>query len=167
MIAEDRYSAAPMTQCLMLKRKYSLTTDQPNVETLTKHVGANDPAKQKSEILKIYFTRLLNTNGKLKLKKFIAGPVLTTRCGNERHSRLLMVHKWSIKTCPANSQDLLRALASLWTRRTLYEAKLFTANFFHFHNKNSNELTAKEEQAQGRLSRMQPTAYQEHTIPKQ
>uniref|UniRef100_A0A3B5MF46 Uncharacterized protein n=1 Tax=Xiphophorus couchianus TaxID=32473 RepID=A0A3B5MF46_9TELE len=46
----------------------SLTTDQSDIESLVVHVGANDVAKQKSEILKKDFNILLNTMGKLKMK---------------------------------------------------------------------------------------------------
>lgn len=52
-------------------------TDQPNTEIV--HIGVNNLTKQKSEILKNDFTYLLSTIGKLKLKKFIGGPILHIR----------------------------------------------------------------------------------------
>uniref|UniRef100_A0A3Q2ZWK5 SGNH hydrolase-type esterase domain-containing protein n=1 Tax=Kryptolebias marmoratus TaxID=37003 RepID=A0A3Q2ZWK5_KRYMA len=62
-----------------------LPTDQLN---LIIHIGANDLAKQKSEILKNDFHYLLRTIKNLKMKVFISGPIPTAGRGDENYSRL-------------------------------------------------------------------------------
>uniref|UniRef100_A0A096M5B5 SGNH hydrolase-type esterase domain-containing protein n=1 Tax=Poecilia formosa TaxID=48698 RepID=A0A096M5B5_POEFO len=155
----------------------SLTTDQPNMETLVVHVGANDLSKQKSEILIKDFNILLDTLGKLKMKLFLSGPIPSPQWGDEKHSRLGMINKWLIKTCSASSVTFIDNLWIYWQRFHLFGRggrnlnkhgiRLLTANIFHFINKNSNVTISSEEQAQGRLTRMEPSAYQEQTIPIQ
>uniref|UniRef100_A0A3B5L3Q2 SGNH hydrolase-type esterase domain-containing protein n=1 Tax=Xiphophorus couchianus TaxID=32473 RepID=A0A3B5L3Q2_9TELE len=92
----------------------SLTTDQPDIESLVVHVGANDLAKQKSEILKKDFNILLNTMGKLKMKLFLSGPIPSPQWGDEKHSRLDMINKWLIKTCSATSVTFIDNLWIYW-----------------------------------------------------
>uniref|UniRef100_A0A3B3TLN8 SGNH hydrolase-type esterase domain-containing protein n=1 Tax=Poecilia latipinna TaxID=48699 RepID=A0A3B3TLN8_9TELE len=94
----------------------SLTADQPNMETLVVHVGANDLAKQKSEILKKDFNILLDTMGKLKMKLFLSGPIPSPQWGDEKHSRLGMINKWLIKTCSASSVTFIDNLWIYWQR---------------------------------------------------
>uniref|UniRef100_A0A3B5LLQ5 SGNH hydrolase-type esterase domain-containing protein n=1 Tax=Xiphophorus couchianus TaxID=32473 RepID=A0A3B5LLQ5_9TELE len=86
----------------LTRKVLSLTADQPDVESLVVHVGANDVAKQKSGILKNDFNILLNTMGKLKMKLFLSGPIPSPQWGDEKHSRLDMINKWLIKSCSAN-----------------------------------------------------------------
>uniref|UniRef100_A0A096M5V6 SGNH hydrolase-type esterase domain-containing protein n=1 Tax=Poecilia formosa TaxID=48698 RepID=A0A096M5V6_POEFO len=144
-------------------------TNQPNFETLVVHVGANDLAKQKFEILKKDFNNLLNTMGKLKMKLFLSGPIPS---GDEKHSRLDMINKWLISS--VSSVTFIDNLWIYWQRfhlgrggRNKHGIKLLTANLFHFINKDNNVTIASEEQAQGCLARMEPSMYQEQTIPKQ
>uniref|UniRef100_A0A3B5PYD1 SGNH hydrolase-type esterase domain-containing protein n=1 Tax=Xiphophorus maculatus TaxID=8083 RepID=A0A3B5PYD1_XIPMA len=92
----------------------SLTTDQPDIETLVVHVGANDLAKQKYEILIKDFNILLNTMGKLKMKLFLSGPIPSPQWGDEKHSRLDMINKWLIKTCSASSVTFIDNLWIYW-----------------------------------------------------
>uniref|UniRef100_A0A096MGV6 SGNH hydrolase-type esterase domain-containing protein n=1 Tax=Poecilia formosa TaxID=48698 RepID=A0A096MGV6_POEFO len=154
----------------------SLTADQPNMETLVVHVGANDLAKQTSEILKKDFNILLDTLGKFKTKLFLSGPIPSPQWGDEKHSRLGMINKWLIKTCSASSVTFIDNLWIYWQRfhlgrggRSLnkHGIRLLTANIFHFINKNNNVTITSEEQAQGCLTRMEASAYQEQSVPKQ
>uniref|UniRef100_A0A3B5Q7B4 SGNH hydrolase-type esterase domain-containing protein n=1 Tax=Xiphophorus maculatus TaxID=8083 RepID=A0A3B5Q7B4_XIPMA len=92
----------------------SLSTDQSDIESLVVHVGANDLAKQKSEILKKDFNILLNTMGKLKMKLFLSGPIPSPQWGDEKHSRLDMINKWLIKTCSASSVTFIDNLWIYW-----------------------------------------------------
>ncbi|XP_016521391.1 uncharacterized protein LOC107834459 [Poecilia formosa] len=160
-----------------LRKVLSLTTDQPNMETLVVHVGANDLAKQKSKILKKDFNILLDTMGQLKMKLFLSGPISSPKWGDKKHSRLDMINKWLIKTCSASSVTFIDNLWIYWQRFHLFVRgrrnlnkhgiKLLAANIFHFVNKNNNVTIASEEQAQGCLTRMEPSAYQKQSVPKQ
>uniref|UniRef100_A0A096MEZ7 OSK domain-containing protein n=1 Tax=Poecilia formosa TaxID=48698 RepID=A0A096MEZ7_POEFO len=152
----------------------SLTTDQPNIETLVVYVGTNNLAKQKSEILKKDFNNLLNTMGTLKIKLFFSGPIPSPQWGDEKHSRLDM-NKWLIKACSASSGTFIKNFWIYWQCFHLFGRgecnpnkhgiKLLVANLFHFTNKDNNVIIASEEQAQECLSRMEPST--EQTIPKQ
>ncbi|XP_043953876.1 uncharacterized protein dok4 isoform X1 [Gambusia affinis] len=158
----------------LTRKVLSLTADQPDIECLVVHVGANDLAKQKSEILKKDFNILLNTMGKLKMKLFLSGPIPSPQWGDEKHSRLGMINKWLIKTCSTSSVTFIDNLWIYWQRFHLFGRggrnlnkhgiKLLTANLFYFNNKDSNVIITSEEQARGRLIRMEPSTYQE---PKQ
>uniref|UniRef100_A0A3B3WLE9 SGNH hydrolase-type esterase domain-containing protein n=1 Tax=Poecilia mexicana TaxID=48701 RepID=A0A3B3WLE9_9TELE len=161
----------------LTRKVLSLTADQPNMETLVVHVGANDLAKQKSEILKQDFNILLDTMGKLKMKLFLSGPIPSPQWGDEKHSRLGMINKWLIKTCSTSSVTFIDNLWIYWQRFHLFGRggrnlnkhgiKLLAANIFHFINKNSNVTISSEKQAQGCLTRMEPSAYQNHSVLKQ
>uniref|UniRef100_A0A096M745 SGNH hydrolase-type esterase domain-containing protein n=1 Tax=Poecilia formosa TaxID=48698 RepID=A0A096M745_POEFO len=161
----------------LTRKVLSLTTDPPNMETLVVHVGANDLAKQKSEILKKDFNILLDTMGKLKTKLFLSGPTPSPQWGDEKHSRLDMINKWLIKTCSARLVTFNDNLWIYWQRFHLFGRggsnlnnhgiRLLTANIFHFINKNNNVTIASEEQAQGCLTRMEASAYQNQSVPKQ
>uniref|UniRef100_A0A3B5LSR0 SGNH hydrolase-type esterase domain-containing protein n=1 Tax=Xiphophorus couchianus TaxID=32473 RepID=A0A3B5LSR0_9TELE len=98
----------------LTRKVLSLTADQPDIESLVVHVGANDVAKQKSEILKKDFNILLNTMGKLKMKVFLSGPIPSPQWGDEKHSRLDMINKWLIKTCSASSVTFIDNLWIYW-----------------------------------------------------
>uniref|UniRef100_A0A3B5LYK2 SGNH hydrolase-type esterase domain-containing protein n=1 Tax=Xiphophorus couchianus TaxID=32473 RepID=A0A3B5LYK2_9TELE len=104
----------------ILQLVLSLTTDQPDIESLVVHVGANDVAKQKSEILKKDFNILLNTMGKLKMKLFLSGPIPSPQWGDEKHSRLDMINKWLIKSCSASSVTFIHNLWIYWQRFHLF-----------------------------------------------
>uniref|UniRef100_A0A3B3V7E0 SGNH hydrolase-type esterase domain-containing protein n=1 Tax=Poecilia latipinna TaxID=48699 RepID=A0A3B3V7E0_9TELE len=104
----------------LTRKVLSLTADQPNMETLVVHVGANDLAKQKSEILKKDFNILLDTMGKLKMKLFLSGPIPSPQWGDEKHSRLGMINKWLIKTCSASSVTFIDNLWIYWQRFHLF-----------------------------------------------
>uniref|UniRef100_A0A3B5RAU1 SGNH hydrolase-type esterase domain-containing protein n=1 Tax=Xiphophorus maculatus TaxID=8083 RepID=A0A3B5RAU1_XIPMA len=143
---ETRVISFPGDTVSDLTRKVlSLTADQPDIESLVVHVGANDVAKQKSEILKKDFNILLNTMGRLKMKLFLSGPIPSPQWGNEKHSRLDMINKWLIKTCSASSVTFIDNLWIYWQRFHLFGRsgrnlnkhgiKLLTANLFHFINK--------------------------------
>uniref|UniRef100_A0A096M322 SGNH hydrolase-type esterase domain-containing protein n=1 Tax=Poecilia formosa TaxID=48698 RepID=A0A096M322_POEFO len=161
----------------LTRKVLSLTADQPNMETLVVHIGANDLAKQKSEILKKDFNILLDTMGKLKMKLFLSGPIPSPQWGDEKHFRLGMINKWLIKTCSASSVTFIDNLWIYWQRFHLFGRggcnlnkhgiRLLTANIFLFINKNSNVTIASEELAQGCLTRMEASAYQEPRVPKQ
>uniref|UniRef100_A0A3B5Q2B2 SGNH hydrolase-type esterase domain-containing protein n=1 Tax=Xiphophorus maculatus TaxID=8083 RepID=A0A3B5Q2B2_XIPMA len=120
-------------------------SDLTHIESLVVHVGANDVAKQKSEILKKDFNILLKTMGTLKMKLFLSGPIPSPQWGDEKHSRLDMINKWLIKSCSASSVTFIDNLWIYWQRfhlfgrsgRNLHKhgIKLFTANLFHFINK--------------------------------
>uniref|UniRef100_A0A096MAC1 SGNH hydrolase-type esterase domain-containing protein n=1 Tax=Poecilia formosa TaxID=48698 RepID=A0A096MAC1_POEFO len=158
----------------LTRKVLSLTADQPNMETLVVHVGANDLAKQKSKILKKDFNILLDTMGKLKMKSFLSGPIPSPKWGDKKHSRLGMINKWLIKTCSASSVTFIDNLWIYWQRFHLFVRgrrnlnkqgiKLLAANIFHFVNKNNNVTIASEEQAQGCLTRMEPSAYQKQSV---
>uniref|UniRef100_A0A3B3W1V4 SGNH hydrolase-type esterase domain-containing protein n=1 Tax=Poecilia latipinna TaxID=48699 RepID=A0A3B3W1V4_9TELE len=104
----------------LTRKVLSLTADQPNIETLVVHVGANDLAKQKSEILKKDFNILLDTLGKFKTKLFLSGPIPSPQWGEEKHSRLGMINKWLIKTCSASSVTFIYTLWIYWQRFHLF-----------------------------------------------
>uniref|UniRef100_A0A3P9PC73 SGNH hydrolase-type esterase domain-containing protein n=1 Tax=Poecilia reticulata TaxID=8081 RepID=A0A3P9PC73_POERE len=104
----------------LTRKVLSLTTDQPNIETLVVHVGANDLAKQKSEILKKDFNILLDTMGKLKMKLFLSGPIPSPQWGDEKHFRLGIINKWLIKTCSASSVTFIDNLWIYWQRFHLF-----------------------------------------------
>uniref|UniRef100_A0A096MBU1 SGNH hydrolase-type esterase domain-containing protein n=1 Tax=Poecilia formosa TaxID=48698 RepID=A0A096MBU1_POEFO len=160
----------------LTRKVLSLTADQPNMEALVVHVGANDLAKQKSEILKKDFNILLDTMGKLKTKLFLSGPIPSPQWGDEKHSRLGMINKWLIKTCSASSVTFNDNLWIYWHRFHLFGRggcnlnkhgiKLLAANIFHFINKNNNVTIASEEQAQGCLIHF-ASMYQKQSVPKQ
>uniref|UniRef100_A0A096M2Z2 SGNH hydrolase-type esterase domain-containing protein n=1 Tax=Poecilia formosa TaxID=48698 RepID=A0A096M2Z2_POEFO len=160
----------------LTRKVLSLTTDQPNIETLVLHVGANDLAKQKSEILKKDFNILLDTMGKLKMKLFLSGPISSPQWGDEKHSRLGMINKWQIKTWSASSVTFIDNFWIYWQRFHLfgrggrnlnkYGIRLLAANIFYFVNKNNNVTIASEELAQRCLTRMEPSAYQNQSVPK-
>uniref|UniRef100_A0A3B5LMQ6 SGNH hydrolase-type esterase domain-containing protein n=1 Tax=Xiphophorus couchianus TaxID=32473 RepID=A0A3B5LMQ6_9TELE len=132
----------------LTRKVLSLTADQPDIESLVVHVGANDVAKQKSEILKKDFNILLNTMGKLKMKLFLSGPIPSPQWGDDKHSRLDMINKWLIKICSASSVTFIDNLWIYWQHFHLFGRsgrnlnkhgiKLLTANLFHFINKDSN-----------------------------
>uniref|UniRef100_A0A3B5KK35 SGNH hydrolase-type esterase domain-containing protein n=1 Tax=Xiphophorus couchianus TaxID=32473 RepID=A0A3B5KK35_9TELE len=98
----------------------SLTADQPDIESLVVHVGANDVAKQKSEILKKDFNILLKTMRMLKIKLFLSGPIPSPQWGDEKHSRLDMINKWLIKSCSASSVTFIDNLWIYWQRFHLF-----------------------------------------------
>ncbi|XP_043993143.1 uncharacterized protein LOC122842912 [Gambusia affinis] len=131
----------------LTRKVLSLTADQPDIECLV---------------------------GKLKMKLFLSGPIPSPQWGDEKHSRLGMINKWLIKTCSTSSVTFIDNLWIYWQRFHLFGRggrnlnkhgiKLLTANLFYFINKDSNVIIASEEQARGRLIRMEPSTYQE---PKQ
>uniref|UniRef100_A0A3B5QL50 SGNH hydrolase-type esterase domain-containing protein n=1 Tax=Xiphophorus maculatus TaxID=8083 RepID=A0A3B5QL50_XIPMA len=104
----------------LTRKVLSLTADQPDIESLVVHVGANDVAKQKSEILKKDFNILLKTMGKLKMKLFLSGPIPSPQWGDEKHSRLDMINKWLIKSCSASSVTFIDNLWIYWQRFHLF-----------------------------------------------
>uniref|UniRef100_A0A3B5LK69 SGNH hydrolase-type esterase domain-containing protein n=1 Tax=Xiphophorus couchianus TaxID=32473 RepID=A0A3B5LK69_9TELE len=104
----------------LTQKVLSLTADQSDIESLVVHVGANDVAKQKSEILKKDFNILLKTLRMLKMKLFLSGPIPSPQWGDGKHSRLDMINKWLIKSCSASSVTFIHNLWIYWQRFHLF-----------------------------------------------
>uniref|UniRef100_A0A668A9T7 SGNH hydrolase-type esterase domain-containing protein n=1 Tax=Myripristis murdjan TaxID=586833 RepID=A0A668A9T7_9TELE len=92
----------------------------PHAKSIIIHAGANDIARQQSELLKRDFTHLFKTLSQSQVSVFISGPTPTCGRGMGSFSRLLSLNTWLSYACNTHHVGFIDNFDVFWERRHLF-----------------------------------------------
>lgn len=97
-----------------------ILSSHPQTKRIIIHAGANDIAKQQSELLKRDFSHLFNIVSQSQVAVFISGPTPTCGRGIGSFSRLLSLNTWLSSACNSHHVGFVNNFDVFWERRHLF-----------------------------------------------
>uniref|UniRef100_A0A671VZJ8 SGNH hydrolase-type esterase domain-containing protein n=1 Tax=Sparus aurata TaxID=8175 RepID=A0A671VZJ8_SPAAU len=92
----------------------------PQTKRIIIDAGANDIARQQSELLKRDFSHLFNIVSQSQVAIFISGPTPTCGRGIGSFSRLLRLNTWLSSACNSHHVGFVNNFDVFWERRHLF-----------------------------------------------
>ncbi|KAK0139521.1 hypothetical protein N1851_023601 [Merluccius polli] len=97
-----------------------ILSSHPQARRIIIHAGANDIARQQSELLKQGFINLFNSVSQSQVTVFISGPTPTCGRGIGSFSRLLSLNTWLSSVCSSHQVGFVNNFDVFWERRHLF-----------------------------------------------
>uniref|UniRef100_A0A667XT94 SGNH hydrolase-type esterase domain-containing protein n=1 Tax=Myripristis murdjan TaxID=586833 RepID=A0A667XT94_9TELE len=97
-----------------------ILSSHPQAKRIIIHAGANDIARQQSELLKRDFTHLFKSMSQSQVSVFISGPTPTCGRGMGSFSRLLSLNTWLSSACNTHHVGFVDNFDVFWERWHLF-----------------------------------------------